>query len=73
MQLSKEIKEQLILAEIAQYETSMYTYSLRARAAKVVENETGIKEAEKIIENHIKVIDFLNKELEKVKNAAEKG
>jgi len=59
----------LLENEVEQYEAQLYIVSVRVRAAKVVENKELESRLQEEIEKTIKVIDFFNKEIEKVRNA----
>lgn len=65
---NKETCILLLEREVANYEAGLYILNVRARAAVVVENKESEEALRKEAEGHIKLIDFLNKEIEKVKN-----
>ena len=63
MELTNTQKKQIIENELMNYHSSVYQLELRGRAAKIVGNAEVEKNILAEIEKHLKIIDFLEKEL----------
>lgn len=66
-QVSNEAKLSIIENEILLYSNTNYQLGLRARAARIVQNEALEKSCEAEVEKNLKILEFLDKELKAIK------